>query len=152
MVVLRTSTDCSTSSHFETQLQTLLGVQLLLEKQTYFFSKVLQFEEGSSTLHLSLDEGGRGYLEKGEGLHTYPVCAVHTHVALCPGSWWAKSLGTRLAHIVYLHIATAEVVVTETERERKRGREEERREERGERRGERREGREEGRVEEREGQ
>ena len=84
---------------------------------------------------------------KGEGLHTYPVCAVvHTHVASYPGSWWAKSLGTRLAHIVYLHIATAEVVVTETERERKRGREG--REERGERREERGERR----VEEREGQ
>ena len=50
------------------------------------------------------------------------------HVPLYPGSWWAKSRGTRLVYIVYLHIATAEVVVTETKREREREEREERQE------------------------
>ena len=52
----------------------LLGVQLLLEisRKAYLFSKVLQFEEGSSTFHLSLDKGGRSHLEKGGGASYIP--------------------------------------------------------------------------------
>ena len=77
-LVLRTSTDCLQVPIFETQLQTPLGVQLLLEK-TYFFSEILQFEEGSSTLHLSLDEGGWGHLEKGGGASYIPcMCSTYT--------------------------------------------------------------------------
>ena len=57
---------------------------------------------------------------KGEGSHTYSVCAVHTHLPsyqLLVGQELVRGQYT----FVYLHIATAEVVITETEeRERER--------------------------------
>ena len=51
------------------------------------------------------------------------TCAVHTRLALYRALGGPRA-GTRAIHIMYLHIATAEVVITETEereRERERG-------------------------------
>ena len=59
----------------------------------------------------------------GGGAFYIPVCAVHTRLTLYRALGGPRA-GTRAIHIMYLHIATAEVVITETEeRERERERE-----------------------------
>ena len=82
----------------------------------------MQFEEGRSTLHLSLNEGGWGHLEKGGGV-SYIFCMCSTYTFTLVPALGGPRAGTRAIHIMYLYIATAEVVITETEeRERQRER------------------------------